>query len=240
MDGKHWFYCPEGAPFYDETIHKIVRRISHRGNFGVGWTIKEGCGGRIAHARLPIVGLSEKYDQPVQTDNWLIAFSGEVLDFRDNDPTAECDLPLVVDAWVKDQADGLKGRDGFWNVVALDECSWGLHIMCDYLGQKPAYYRPDAMAAASEPDALLPFGPVTFDEVYLSAIIKWGYCPEIERTPYNEIKKVRPGEYIRLNDYMAYGQGDIVDQLVPRPGDLRKEIELAVRRRVIASDVPVD
>jgi asparagine synthase (glutamine-hydrolysing) len=220
----------------DEHFAEAIRRISHR---GTRVTIKETNGSIIAHARLPIVGLSEKYDQPVETDDWLIAFSGEILDFREEDPTAECDLPLVVEGWGRYKSKALRGRDGFWNIVAIDKTDGTLHITCDYLGQKPAYYRQDVLAAASEPDALLPLGPVTFDEVYLAAIIKWGYCPEIERTPYNEIKKVRPGEHIQLDDLGTFGQGEVVDQLVPRPGDLRKEIELAVRRRVMASDVPV-
>ena len=41
-----------------------------------------------------------------------------------------------------------------------------------------------------------------------------------------------------LNDYMAYGQGDIVDQLVPARNT--EKVGTAVDRRVIASDVPVD
>lgn len=206
-------------------------------------------GTSIGHVRLPIVGLEVRYDQPVVTADWAIAFVGEVLDFWQERPGLECDLPLVVSKWESWQ-DGTAGQflqenDGFWSVVAVDRDDGSIHIVVDYLAQKPIYYRTDqhAIAAASEPDAVAALGPVTPDEVYFSSVIKWGYCPDDRRTPYQEIKKARPGEYVTLRRTPRDMSRGIVDRLVPDPSagprELRAEIEAAVERRVLSSNVPV-
>ena len=93
----------------------------------------------------------------------------------------------------------------------------------------------------SEPAATASYGPTTPDEIYLSSVIKWGYCPETARTPYNEIKRTRPGEYLVMRmDGTVERRG--LDLLTPRDDgidNLGQEIADAVRRRVLAADVPV-
>ena len=212
-----------------------VDLLAHRG-IRQGATLDDGYA--VVHVRLPIVGLGGEYDQPVTEGPWVIAFVGEVLDFRDHDPGAECDLQVVVDAWTNDGPCGLSQRDGFWSVVAVDTRDFSLHLLCDYLAQKPLYYRVDVRAACSELDAIAAMDKVTPDEIYFASVIKWGYCPQVDRTPYREVKKVRPGEHVVLHRRGRVDR-EIVDRLAPRGGDLREEIERAVRRRVVASDVPV-
>jgi len=190
--------------------------------------------GPIYHRRLPIVGVDPAGDQPVRRGKWIIAFVGEILDFRETNPGMLCDVELVADLW----PDGLKDRDGFWHVVAYDTEQDHLHLLCDYLAQKPLYYRTDFGACASEPAACAKLGPVTFDETYFAALMKWGYCPEAWRTPFNEVRRVLPGEHVVL-DEEGKRCSDIVDPLVPGYFDLRTEIDAAVKRRVESSDVPV-
>jgi asparagine synthase (glutamine-hydrolysing) len=204
------------------------------------------CGGgvQMGHVRLPIVGLAEGYDQPVRTNGGWLSFVGEVLDFRERWPGLECDLPLVRKSWAKRGPRALVNYEGFWSVaVATDDGT--IHLVVDYLNQKPLYYRSDDMliGAASEPDALLALEPaVTPDEVYFSAVVKWGYCPDTRRTPYREIKKTLPGEHVVLTGGPGDVERSIIDELVPVPAtpeDLKFEIEEAVGRRVLSSDVPV-
>ena len=199
-------------------------------------------GAHLGHARLPIVGLGAEHDQPVEIDGWTVCFVGEVLDFRDWQPDAACDLSLVARTWAADGAAGFQKFDGFWSVVAVDPAG-RIHALVDYLAQKPLYYRSDryAVGLASEPDAAAALGPVTPDEVYFAAVIKWGFCPETWRTPYREVHKTLPGEYVRL-ERGKQPVRQVVDPLVPRtaaPEELRSEIERAVQRRVLSSDVPV-
>lgn len=214
-----------------------LARLNHR---GIRSKVVESQGGTVGHVRLPIVGVDEANDQPVRRGPWTIAFVGEILDFRDRIPDVPCDLYTVTRAWMMLGPRGLNTRDGFWSVVALNDIG-DLHILCDYLAQKPTYYRADARAAASEPDALLCLGPVTPDEIYLSAVVKWGYCPEVERTPYKEVKHVLPGEHVIIHRDGEVSRW-IVDPLTPLPCTpmaLKHELVEASRRRAQSSDVPI-
>ena len=197
--------------------------------------------GWIGHARLPIVGLSAENDQPVRNGKWLIAFVGELLDFREFDQDADCDLQTVSRTFAMNGPWGFKTFDGFWSVAALNTDTGDIHLFVDYLAQKPLYYRRDLRVAASEPHAVALAGPTTPDEVYLSSVIKWGYCPETWRTPYREISKMLPGQYIVMKGDGGF-HSEIADPLTPRSftgGELKIEIEQAMRRRVLSSDVPV-
>lgn len=192
----------------------------------------------ILHRRLPIVGLSTEYDQPVKRDQWLIGFVGEILDFREVDAGYKCDVELVAKTWVKEGPKGFTKHDGFWSIVAYNSFTGHLHILVDYLNQKPLFYRTDNGSVASEPDAAAAMGDVTADELYFAAVQRWGFCPDTERTPYNEVKKTRPGEHVVLTSTGVLYR-EIVDTLTPTDWNLRDEFEKAVRRRVLSADVPV-
>lgn len=210
--------------------------IAHRGTRTRTYTSQKGI---ISHARLPIVGVGEEHDQPLFRGQWAIAFVGEILNFREIDPEAKCDAPLVADVWSEEGSICFRKFDGFWSVVALCESTGELHILCDYLAQKPMYYRTDFPSAASELDAVAAVGPTTIDEVYMSSVVKWGYCPDTVRTPYEQVKRVLPGELVVLNRGGLIRKR-VVDPLMAYPRErLRDEVERAVRRRLLSSDVPV-
>lgn len=225
------------------TLPKMVRKgldaIRHR---GIRHRVVEDGWVAVGHTRLPIVGLGEEYDQPWENHRWIIAFVGEILDFRDWS-TYDCDQPLVTDTWITEGLEGFRKFDGFWSIVAVDKAERRVHLLVDYLAQKPLYYRTDFIAAASEPDAVACLSPVTVDEIYLSAVVKWGYCPETWRTPYQEIRKTQPGEHVVLEDKLdSIVYKEVVDTLEPvelTPENLKDGIIQAVRRRVLSSDVPV-
>lgn len=205
-------------------------------------------GAAVGHVRLPIVGVDDGHDQPVVRGPWTVGFVGEVLDFRERRPGAECDVDLVADTWADEGAPGFRGFDGFWSVVAHDSRDGSMHVLVDYLAQKPMYVRErlpwdgsDFTAVASEPDALVAMGPVELDRVYLSSAVKWGYCPETWRTPYSCVRRMLPGEHAVVQAGRPV-ELSTVDPLVPTRmeyDELRREIVAAVRRRVESSDVPV-
>ncbi len=231
-------------------VAKGLKVMAHRGirsrQVGVA-------GGAMGHVRLPIVGTTEEYDQPVVRGRTTLAFVGEILDFRERSWGAECDVDLVADTWTgkrsrtQDGPEGFREYDGFWSIVAHEGMYGALRCSVDYLCQKPLYVRddPSALAVASEPDAVACLGPTNLDPVYLSAVVKWGYCPETWRTPYVGVRRMLPGEVavLRTTGVVGYRvQYRVVDFLAPlqlTPADLKTEIESAVRRRVMSSDVPV-
>lgn len=225
-----------------ESVAKATRLLDHRGTRSQVVPCSKGA---IGHVRLPIVGLGEDQDQPMFRDGLVFGFVGELLDFREVSQYAgePCDVTQVC-ASIQDRGfEGLSGRDGFWGIVVLEERVGRLHVLTDYLAQKPMYYRadPHIQAAASEIDALVSMGPVSFDELYLSSVAKWGYCPDTTRTPFNEIKHLLPGEHVRI-DQDGSAVRTIVDPLVPKVGyasTFKKEVVQAIRRRAQSSDVPL-
>jgi asparagine synthase (glutamine-hydrolysing) len=227
------------GPRARDHVESMVRSMAHR---GIRSRIESGHGWAVGHVRLPIVGVGETHDQPVGRGRWVVAFVGEVLDFRERSPGAECDVDLVADTWVESRFDGFREFDGFWSVIAAHPARRTVYGLVDYLSQKPIYVRddPHATAVASEPDAVAALGPVSPDRIYLSSVVKWGYCPETWRTPYAEVRRMTSGQMVTMTpDGVQY---ETVDPLVPIPGtpdNLRAEIEAAVRRRVTSADVPV-
>lgn len=231
--------CGVVAALGYQDLTRPLELLSHR---GIRSSVRQTDTGVVGHVRLPIVGVGSDHDQPMQRAGWTIGFVGELLDFRETNPGMECDAELVRDLWVDEGPFGFLDRDGFWGIAAIHEATGTLHVFTDYLGQKPMYYRADYPSAASEIDALIPFGPVTLDKIYLSAVIKWGYCPDVSRTPYCEIKHVLPGQHVVLRHDDA-PDARILDQLEPLPftntRDVYDEIVAATERRVCSADVDV-
>lgn len=223
--------------YRDERYAVAAKMIEHRGIRQKTVTNKTAT---LTHSRLPIIGLEEAFDQPVEVgDDEYLGFVGELFDFRDGRPDAKCDTEVVAEIWKKDGPKGFRTRDGFWSIVVAGRGA--IFALCDYLCQKPLYYRSDVKAVCSEIDPLVELGVVFPDRLYLSDVLKWGYCPDQSRTPYEEIKKVLPGNFIMIADQPRV-QKVYIDKLYPRsvsPDDLRHEIERATWLRVSCSDVPV-
>lgn len=221
-----------------QSVEAAMRKLQHR---GIRSHVICNQWGAIGHVRLPIVGVGPENDQPRHSYPWTIAFVGEILDFRDDHPDFDCDFDLVEETWHQRGPSGLKDRDGFWSVLAIDDRDGSLHVLCDYLAQKPMYYRTDPVCAASELDAVACAAPVAIDEIYMASVAKWGYCPEVCRTPYAEISRVLPGEHVAI-DQTGFVSRAIADPIVPASlssVELRNEIVLATKRRVLSSDVPI-
>lgn len=235
-----------------DAFDRACALIAHR---GTRCTTKDlDWGVRMFHARLPIVGLGEEYDQPVDMapvglPSSHLMFVGELLNFRESFPDSQCDLEVVVRTW--GDVKGFRNFDGFWSIVTYNSRTCTTYLLCDYLAQKPLYYRTDLLLVASEPQAcaVMPTHP---DELYLSDVVKWGYCPDPARTPYAEVRRVLPGQFLSLSNGGRVIVDEIVDPLVPNvlrdegidakywfQQELRRKIESAVRRRVLSSDVPV-
>jgi asparagine synthase (glutamine-hydrolysing) len=227
-----------------------VRLMSHRGKRE---RIASGGFWSIGHRRLPIVGLGVENDQPISWGRWTIAFVGEILNYKEMPSPAikwsDGDLSTVVSEWVNEGPPGFRRFDGFWAVLAYDHGSGKMHCLTDYLAQKPMYIRhgeKDGKRFGAVASEIAPLAAIGLDEPnksYLSSCVKWGYDPNPYSTPYNSITKIPPGMCV------VFGESGIdilsqVDYLRPAAsapsGDyLKQEIELAVRRRVTSSDVPV-
>lgn len=102
----------------------------------------------LAHTRLAINGLSEKFNQPYTEDkiNYLI-FNGEIYNFRDEDCNFDSDTQYLYKNLSKlssstDIAAFLNGIDGVWAFVFVTQDT--VIVSRDFFGEKPLYQHVDS------------------------------------------------------------------------------------------------
>ena len=189
----------------------------------------------LGHVRLPIQGLSEKDDHPKTNNNLTGAFVGEIYNFRQFDPSARTDLSVLLSKLGGTSC--FNQFDGMWSVIAYNKDSQLTHIYTDHLNKKPLYIREKPFGISSEIKALTPLGKNTFDEVYFSAVAKWGYCPDY-RTPFNEIKMIPYGSHLAFDLWGGLTYFEQSLKIKPEESSLYAVLDKAVRNRTV-SDVPI-
>ncbi len=215
---------------------KMLDAIAHR---GVRSHLKEVEGGWLGHARLPVQGLDERYDQPYPTEEGgTMAFVGELYDFREVVPHAVCDATVVADLWAEAGTRLLATRDWMGHLVVVED-DGTTHAVTDFLSKRPLYLHEPTGSLASEIKALvlLEGGTLRPDPFYFSCVEKWGYHAGA-RTPFRNVRRLGPG--VHRVDPLACGSDESVyTRLEPEPRvNVREAVERAVRRRLV-SDVPV-
>ena len=63
-----------------ERVMQMNNAISHRGMYSTEPMTVNGMA--VGHVRLPIQGLSEEFDQPFRYGDWLIAYVGEIFNYK--------------------------------------------------------------------------------------------------------------------------------------------------------------
>ena len=225
-------------------VEGMNQAIKHR---GLSSGVLEGPYFTMGHVRLPIVGLSHEFNQPYRRNGWTFLFVGEIVNFKELDPEAESDVQVLADLWAEEGPSCVRKFDGFWSIVAVaDLMPHVAHIVTDFLAKKPLYIRQegDLVAVSSEIRALTleAFPRVIKDTAYFSSVRKWGYHMG-SRTWAWQVRKIPPGAYVRIerNPFETKVSVDErFDEVTPQKNvDLRQSLVDAIRRRVLASDVPL-
>lgn len=223
----------------DETIvTQMNRAMAHR---GVRSRVQVVGGVTLGHVRLPIQDTSEESDQPMLVkkvtgnhEAWVI-YVGEMFNFREFDLNAVTDLPALYKLIVL----GLDGyADGFW-AMAWTTDGKTVSVTTDSLGKKQLYLRMDEpRAISSELGPLVGLGAVTPDELYYSNVLKWGYDPDLRRTPFKEIRRLSPGKIYHLSSGGEVLRAGEPRKITPNRGDLYRMLQRSVKNRTM-SDVPI-
>lgn len=211
----------------NHNLSASLKRISYRGLVGNDSYHSEGFV-HIAHTRLPIVNLEAK--QPAEYNSHIGFLVGEIFNFKEIYPNAETDTLAITRSYFDKGLSSFHEFDGFWTFITIDRGE--LVVVNDYLSQKPVYYRTDILAIASEPDALLEYGPVDWDETFASNIRKWGYDPT-GRTAWKQIRQLPPGCFWKNGVIQEYWDWDAVKNM-----DLRQGLFKATANRLLG-DRPV-
>jgi len=193
----------------------------------------------LGHVRLPIQGLSKHEDHPITYKGFTGAFVGEIFNFKELSPESKTDLPVMLTMLSQGGSGAFALFDGFWSAIIYSRVEKCTHVYVDPLAKKPLYMREGPFAISSEIKALLPLGGNSFDEIYFSAVAKWGYCPT-EQTPFKEITKIPAGTHLVINE-----SGEVIAaetymtlQKSYTQKDLAKKLYDAVKNRTV-SDVPI-
>ena len=196
-------------PLPQETLHNMIRRLSHRGPDSEGFFIESPIG--FAHCRLSIIDLRENANQPMQdrSGNYHIVFNGTIYNFqvlRQDLETAgsrfrtKSDTEVLLEAYKKWGTNCLERLNGMFAFAIWDRPKRKLFLARDRLGEKPLFYFPlpeGGLVFASELKALLahPASPRNLDLNAVSQFLSFGYVPGVTCI-ISGIRKLPPGHFL--------------------------------------------
>ena len=209
----------KNIPLDGDAVRGIVRAMTsaivHRGpDDGDVWVDSE-AGVALGHRRLSIVDLSQEGHQPMFSacDRYVIAFNGEVYNYRDirkelDDLNAapvwrgHSDTEVMLAAishWGLDSA--LERFVGMFAFALWDRHDRTLHLVRDRLGEKPIYYGwvGSTFLFGSELKALRahPAWRGEIDRNVLTLLLRHNYIPA-PYSIYKGIYKVLPGSIVTV------------------------------------------
>ncbi len=240
-------------------LKKMTDVIVHRGPDGEGH-FNEGNVG-FGHRRLAIIDLSEAGHQPMQKDDLVITYNGEIynyLEIREELETMGCvfetktDTEVILKAYKTWGASCANKFNGMWAFAIFDKAKHIIFISRDRFGIKPFHFFEDEKAFffASEIRQLLLFvkdrkvnRQILFDFLYL------GYQHHTNNTFIEGISSLEPGHNLIFDTRSGSYKMECYYRLKPDPelGNLpfddaldlfRKTMNDAIKLR-LRSDVTV-
>ena len=191
-----------------EITKLMAETMIERGPDNLGFSYKENI--ELVHRRLSIIDLSSNSNQPIEDNNIILTFNGEIYNYKE--VIAEMNYPF--DEKVKNsdtlflfemiKIEGLektlikiKGMFAF-SVYYKNEKK--LYLVRDQLGKKPLYYSINENQILFCSD-IRPLNKTiknkTIDKYSIEYYLYDGAMPQ-PHTIYNEIKQVIPGSYIKF------------------------------------------
>ena len=111
----------------------------------------------FGHNRLSILDLSERGNQPMQSERYMLTYNGEIYNFQDL-PGWGNDAARLLQSIEQHGLDStLKSINGMYAFGLLDKVEQKIYLVADRFAQKPVYYfhEKEIFAFASTPAALL-------------------------------------------------------------------------------------
>ncbi|MEW6593820.1 MAG: asparagine synthase (glutamine-hydrolyzing) [Thermodesulfobacteriota bacterium] len=136
-------------PLTDDDIlrgREATGTLSHRGPDGQGEWLDRGRGLYLGHRRLAILDLSAASDQPMQREGLVVAFNGEIYNFKELRAELEVigsvfrttgDTEVLLAAWQRWGRGCLDRFDGMFAFALFD--GERLHLVTDPFGEKPLF-----------------------------------------------------------------------------------------------------
>lgn len=247
-----------GAETLAEEVRAGVQAIRHRGPDRL--RVSTAKGAALGHARLRIIDLSDRADQPMTNEHGDVhlVFNGEIYDFmplrdrlegRGHSFRSVTDSEVIVHAYEDHGVSTATQIDGMFAFAVWDERQQRLTLSRDRPGKKPVYWalHEGRLYFGSEIKALFAMGvPRVVNEAAFPALLISGYVPA-PATVYEGIFQLPPAHTLVWRPGQAepeifrYWQLRFHEERISKADAqdaLREAMTAAVRRRLVA-DVPL-
>ncbi len=250
----------------DSLLKSMLAKIVHRGPDVTDTYYHAEKKVALGHNRLSIIDTSDSANQPMQIQQVVMVFNGEIYNFQelkqqylqDESFSTHSDTEVLMLLYIKFGLEKtLTLIRGMFAFAIYDKNIGKVYIARDHVGKKPLYYfqDKDGLFFASEIRAFKPLKKDLFEineEVFNNALY---YRASSEMSPYKGVKMLESGHYLTVNlskfsvDKQQYFEfNDLVDKqkYLAHCRMSKKEIEdklddlltQSIKRRLIA-DVTV-
>jgi len=122
------------------TFEGALQHIAYRGPDAIG--IHHIDNHYFGHARLSIIDLSSRSNQPIINENTILLFKGEIYNYKQLVADAASDT-LAIATMLEAGIDISDKLNGMYGIVAYDKRTQVVQILRDFYGEKPIYYYHD-------------------------------------------------------------------------------------------------
>jgi len=200
----------------EERVNRCLEAMKRRGPDDRGVyrnTTPDGRHVCLLHTRLSIIDLDKRSAQPMRRDGQVIAFNGELYNYREVRERLEkqgslfhtrSDTEVLLASLVSDGLDGLDAMEGMWAFAKYDEADGSLLLCRDRFGEKPLSYFEDdtGLYFASEVKflAALSGRRFTVNETKVRRFLVYGYrfLYKGDETFFNEVRRLPSHSYMRV------------------------------------------
>ncbi|RPG99779.1 MAG: asparagine synthase (glutamine-hydrolyzing) [Candidatus Pelagibacter sp. TMED118] len=161
----------------------------------------------INHWRLSIVDLSAESNQPMENQNYIFAYNGEIYDYNflsqkfDLNYSENSDTKFLFNLLCKKKnLNLLKNFSGFYSYAYLDKKKNKIYFSRDILGKKPLFFYKDndKFIISSEEKGIFNFIKKEIEE---KSIFEYFFYKNIhfDKTFYKNIKSIPPGAQLQFD-----------------------------------------
>jgi asparagine synthase (glutamine-hydrolysing) len=258
MCGIAGFYAHDRGP---EILERMTQSIRRRGPDDYGTFVEDGIA--LGHRRLAIIDLSPLGHQPMEFEDLVLVYNGEIYNYREvqaelkaegYDFVSSSDSEVVIKAFHRWGPTCVNRFIGMFAIAMWNRRERALYLIRDRAGVKPLYYyhKSGRIAFGSELRALRPFltpdERADIDTEALSEFFSYGYISS-GLSIIKSVRKLPPAHYLKFTEdgveirrYWDVEFEENPDWLERSEEDLLDELDSLVvsafRYRMVA-DVPV-
>lgn len=245
-------------PAFFNRFEPSLALMNHRGPDNMS-TLRVDENTTLGHVRLSIIDLEEHSNQPMESERSVLVFNGEIYNYLELREIligkgvvfeTHSDTEVLQRLLEMYGSNAVEMLNGMWAFYYIDKLTNDVIVSRDRFGKKPLYYYADSetYVFGSETQAifrLIGKGRALCRD-YLEAFLCYYYWPNVDnRTFYQDIFKVMPGEVITFNNkgplQFHRSSFNSIENFVGANDsvvDLKRDLADAVRIRLRA-DVPV-